>query len=209
MAGKRAMLIHEAERLSDNVFRFTFDGPVAPLRTTKRYGVLLARMIPRLLACKEWELRASIQFYPRGKQPELRIASTDHYQSSVSASPEFDSGVERAFAEKWGMEPRNGWRLERESEPRFMGQKAFFPDFTFVHESGCRILMEIVGHWTPEYLQAKRKSLRLFSGERILLAVGAGEAEEFLETGAEIIRFKKVLKIEPVLEALGRMIQVE
>jgi len=206
MAAKRAMLMHDVERLPDNSFRFTFYGPVSPLRTTKRYGVHLARIIPRLLACRDWEMKAVIKFFKNGKQPELRLSSKDNYRSSVSASPEFDSEVEKNFAEKWGTAPRDGWILERESKPRFAGQKAFFPDFTFVHESGRRVLMEIVGHWTPEYLKAKRETLLQFREEPILLAVGAGEADYFLETGAEIILFKKALKIDPIKEALDRLL---
>jgi predicted nuclease of restriction endonuclease-like RecB superfamily len=206
MAAKRAMLMHDAERLPDNSYRFTFYGPVSPLRTTKRYGVHLAQIIPRLLACRDWEMIAPIKFFRNGKQPELRISSSDKYRSSVAASPEFDSVLEKNFAEKWGNASRDGWALERESEARFAGQKAFFPDFTFVHESGRRVLMEIVGHWTPEYLKAKRETLLQFREEPILLAVGSGDADSFLETGAEIIRFKKALKIEPVKDALNRLL---
>jgi len=63
-----------------------------------------------------------------------------------------------------------------------------------------------VGHWTPEYLKAKRETLLQFREEPILLAVGAGEADYFLETGAEIILFKKALKIDPIKEALDRLL---
>lgn len=207
MAAKRAMMMHDAESLPDKSFRFTFYGPVSPLRITKRYGIHLALIIPRLLACRDWEMKAPIKFFRYGKQPELLLSSRDKYQSSVLENLEFDSEVERNFSEKWGTAPRDGWTLERESEPRFAGQKAFFPDFTFVHESGRRVLMEIVGHWTPEYLKAKRKTLIQFREEPILLALGAGDADSFVETGAEIIRFKKVLKIEPVKQALGNLLR--
>lgn len=205
MAAKRAMLMHAAERLSDGSFRFTFYGPVSPLRTTKRYGVLLARLIPTLLTCKDWEMVAPIKYFRSGPHPELRLSSGDKFQSSLDAPPAFDSAIERKFAEKWGEKPRNGWTLERESEPRFAGQKAFFPDFTLSHESGLRILMEIVGHWTPEYLQSKRETLKQFSDERIILAVSEGNVGHFADCNVEIVPFKTAITIEPIENALRRI----
>jgi predicted nuclease of restriction endonuclease-like RecB superfamily len=58
---------------------------------------------------------APIKFFRNGRQPELHISSADSYRSSVSANSEFDSAVERNFAEKWGTASRDGWTVERES----------------------------------------------------------------------------------------------
>ena len=55
------------------------------------------------------------------------------------------------MADKFGP-TRDGWQLIREGEILHEGQKTFVPDFTFRHEDGTQVFLEIVGFWTPEYL---------------------------------------------------------
>ncbi len=45
------------------------------------------------------------------------------------------------------------------------------PDFVFRHTDGTIVYFEIVGYWTPEYLEAKRKTLALFVDYPILISV--------------------------------------
>ena len=200
-AAKLARLMHTAIRRTEG-FEFIFDGPASALRTTKRYGILIAQIIPTLLACQDWEMSATIKYFRGGRQPQLFVTSKDRYRSSRRTPPEFDSALERTFAEKWGAEPREGWSLRHESEPQFAGQKAFFPDFAFEHVSGARVLFEIVGHWTPEYLAAKRDTLRQFAGEPLVLAVREAAAGEFADLGLPVVEFKSGIKLEPVLGIL-------
>jgi len=201
-AAKLARLMHSAIRY-DGGFEFIFDGPASLLRETKRYGVAMARVIPTLLLCEDWELRATIPRYANSaRHPELRISSADRYTSSLKKLPDFDSELERRFAEKWGAARRNGWFLQHESEPRFVAQKAFFPDFVFEHEDGARVLLEIVGYWTPEYLSSKRDTLRQFVDEPLLLAVREDAAPHFGDLGFPVVTFKSSLKLEPLLAAL-------
>lgn len=204
-AVKLARLMHTAVRNGDG-FEFIIDGPTALLRETRRYGVLMAHIIPTLLRCADWELRAPIKkFHQTDLQPELVIRSGD-YRSSVDAPAEFDSKLEETFAKKWGEEPRDGWILKRESEPRFVHQKAFFPDFTFEHETGTRVLFEIIGFWTHGYLQSKRETVLQFRDEPLLLAVKKDSVEDFVDLGIPIVEFGSSLKLEPVLNALARFI---
>jgi len=51
----------------------------------------------------------------------------------------------------------NGWQLIREGEILYHHQKTFVPDFTFRHEDGTEVLLEIVGFRTPEYPAHKRE----------------------------------------------------
>ena len=115
---------------------------------------------------------------------------------------DFDSTVEQAFAEKWGCEPRDGWALIHEGEVLHSGQKTYVPDFLLVHEDGRRVFLEIVGFWTPEYLESKRRTLKDFPDNRILLAVQERKANE-LEPWPNMITYKTVLLLKDVLEFLG------
>ena len=100
----------------------------------------------------------------RGFQVILSLSPNDGLKSHLSSPDEFDSGVEEAFAAKWGDEPRRGWRLIREGEVLHKGQKVFVPDFVFSHEDGRRVPMEVVGFWTDEYLREKVGTLPDLSG---------------------------------------------
>lgn len=204
-AVKLAQLMYTAERRDDG-FEFIVDGPVSVLRETKRYGVHMAGIIPTLLACKDWNLTARIKKFARTSwQPELVLRS-GQYHSTLDAPPEFDSKLERTFMAKWGTEARDGWRLKRESEPRFIGQKAIFPDFTFEHESGPTVLFEIVGFWRPEYLAAKHDSVQQLQGEPLLLAVRDDSVDALSDLGIPIVPFKSSIKLEPVRAALTQFV---
>ncbi len=122
--------------------------------------------------------------------------------SHLPTPEEFDSKLEATFAASWGGK-RAGWSLEREGEILHAGQKAFVPDFAFRHDDGRTVLLEIVGFWTPEYLQAKFQTLRAFASHPILVAVAEANARRIADLPAGVIRFKKVLRPQQVLERLG------
>ena len=175
-------------------------GPATLLRETHRYGVNLARFIPALLACKGWELEAIVQTPWHGKAT-FALSSRDGLRSHWPQAPAFDSSVEENFAAKFG-EYNKGWKLLREATILHAGQATFVPDFTFRHDDGTEVLFEIVGFWTPEYLEKKRGTLRRFARHRILLALPAKSLRG--EPGENVIVYKSMLKIEPVLAALER-----
>ncbi|MBL7189194.1 MAG: DUF790 family protein [Phycisphaerae bacterium] len=61
--------------------------------------------------------------------------------------------------------------LIREGEILHERQRTFVPDFTFRHEDGTEVLLEIVGFWTPEYLAHRRRTLQLLRHHQILIAL--------------------------------------
>ena len=204
-AANLAQLLHEIRRLGPSRYRIRFTGPTSVLRQTRRYGVALARFVPALLACDGWSMEASL-VTPWGRNVRLELSSRDGLRSDRPAHDAFDSAVEESFAAKFGSE-RDGWRLERESEILHEGQTAFLPDFVFRHEDGTQVLFEIVGFWTPEYLAAKRDTLRRFGRHRILLAVPARSLRDRATIPDDVIVYKTALKLEPVMEALERVRQ--
>jgi predicted nuclease of restriction endonuclease-like RecB superfamily len=199
---KLARLLHEIMPLGPSRYRITFSGPASILRETRSYGVNFARFLPALLACKDWRMSAIIQT-PWKTKTRLELSDRDGFKSHLPPPEEFDSTVEEAFAAKFGPE-RDGWRLIREGEVLHQGQSAFVPDFVFKHEDGTRVLMEIVGFWTPEYLAGKRQTLRQFHQHRILIALPERSVREDAAVGDNVILYKTALKLQPVLEALER-----
>ena len=199
---KLAGLMHGIVRTGTGSYQLRFDGPASLLRETRRYGVAMARFLPSLIACSDWRMHAVVRAGRRGFSAGLDLSSDDQLHSHLPAPELFDSQVEAAFARKWGTEKREGWQLDREGEILHRGQKVFVPDFVFRHDDGRTVLMEIVGFWTPEYLQAKLQTLRTFSDQQILLAVNHVAGKKLPELTERAILYKSALLIKDVLERL-------
>jgi len=199
---KLARLMHTIVRSGEGRYRFRFDGPASALRQTRRYGAAMARFLPALIACRSWRMHAVIRTRRSGRTVALALSSEDGLNSHLPAPDDFDSSVEEAFAKRWGPEKRDGWQLVREGEVLHQGQKVFVPDFLFRHDDGRTVLMEIIGFWTPEYVQAKIETLRTFQDRRILLAVADPARKDLAELPSETIPFKSALLIKDVLSRL-------
>jgi len=202
---KLARLMHTIVRSGAGRYCFQFDGPASVLRQTRRYGVGMARFLPALIACRGWRMHAVVRTRRRGWNVSLDLSSADGLTSHLPPPAEFDSSVEEAFAAKWGSEKREGWSLVREGEILQHKQRVFVPDFVFRHD-GRTVLMEIVGFWTPEYLQAKLETLQAFQDHRILLAVARPAAQDAALSAlpGEVIPYKTALRLDEVLERLRR-----
>jgi predicted nuclease of restriction endonuclease-like RecB superfamily len=199
---KLARLMHTIVRETNGTYRFTLDGPASVLRTSKRYGVALARFLTGLLACREWSAVAQLQG-KYGRRYRLDLSSDDGLQSAVMPSAEFDSQLEADFFRAWDPEKLDGWKLERESEILHSGQHVFTPDFVLISPQGRRILLEIVGFWTPEYLQAKLATIRQFAKHEVLVAVAEEAQFDLPDCQPPPLTFKRQLKPAKVLEHIA------
>lgn len=195
-------LLHEIEAAGEEEFRIRFAGPASILHRTRRYGVNMAAFLPVLLTCKRWELSARLRL-PYGVA-RFDLSPRDRLQSYLSAPDEYDSELERRFAEKFGIE-RDGWTCQREGAFLVRGQRVFVPDFSFRHADGTRAYLEIVGFWTPEYLEAKRQTLAMFADVPIIVAVAAASAAKVPELARDTITFRTHLKVKPIVERLNAL----
>lgn len=190
---KLAGLMHHIEPIHGPTpgYRFHLDGPGSKLRTTTRYGVRFASLLPMLLACRDWRLSARIPS-PRGDLLRLVLSSRDRLRSPHPTPPEHDSQLEVDVEEAWKKNTPSGWTLSRESALLSIGQTVFTPDFVLTHTaSGARIYLEIVGFWTPEYLNEKARKLSQFRNhigpnDRWLLMVPRSAKDRVVETFADI-----------------------
>lgn len=197
---KLAKLLHDIIRRGPSEYRITFSGPASILHETRRYGVNFARFLPALLACKGWSLEAVLQT-PWKTCVKLMISDADRFTSHLPPPEEFDSALEESFAKKFGP-TRDGWQLIREGDILHEHQKTFIPDFTFRHEDGTEVFLEIVGFWTPEYLAHRRETLHQFRRHKILLAVPERSIREGATITDNVLVYKTALKLPPLLAAL-------
>jgi len=199
---KLARLLHEIVRQGPSKYRITFSGPASVLRETRRYGVNFAKFLPALLACKGWRMTASMKT-PWNTPTKLLLSAEDGFTSHLPPPNEFDSTLEESFAKKFGDE-RDGWQLIREGEILHDRQRTFVPDFTFRHEDGTHVLLEIIGFWTPEYLEHKRQTLQQFRRHKILIAVPEKSIRDDAHIGENVLVYRTSLKLGPLMKALKR-----
>jgi hypothetical protein len=197
---KLARLLHEIRRLSHSKYEIVFSGPASVLRNTRLYGVHFAKFLPALLACRGWKLSAVVQT-PWNTRARLELGEKDGFTSHLPSPQEFDSSLEESLAKKFGPE-RDGWRLIREGEILHDRQKTFVPDFTFLHEDGTQVHLEIVGFWTPEYLAHKRETIRRFSHHHIVIAVPEKSLREGASVGENVLIYKTAIRLKPLMEML-------
>lgn len=173
---KLAGLMHTIRRLDDGSYRFTLDGPASSLRSTSRYGIRFARMVPKLLSCRGWWLHATI-LGPKNQLFGFELSPADRLRSPLAPPAPFDSALEAEIISRWEASRPEGWTLERETEVLHRGQEVLTPDFVLRHrDHPLPTYVELVGYWTPEYLRKKAAQLAKFRQQRWILIVSRSNA---------------------------------
>ena len=153
-------------------------GPLALFHATTKYGHAVARFLPALASTVGWAAMAEVRL--RGEFHIVRLSSADPIACTHSLPRGCDSKIEKHLAlalRRIG--PERGWRLERESAvvSTGIGGQLFYPDFTLQSERGGRVLVEVVGFWTADYLAKKQRALASV-GEPIVVCVDERHANE-------------------------------
>ncbi len=148
--------------------RIYMDGAVSLFKMTERYGTALAKLLPTIMKCNKWNLKASIlKKTMQGKR--IYDFNLDNTKQIFSIEPDsnlqtFDSAIEKEFS----LLNFNSWSVKREPAVLKAGQYAFIPDFS-LERNGIRIYVEIIGFWTPEYLKNKIQKINLLKEKEDLI----------------------------------------
>jgi len=200
---KRLRLLYEIRRTeAGRVVIVT--GPDALFGRSRRYGTRFARLLRTVTKAVEWDLEATID--DRGTERTLELDATElrHPDADPVAEPTFDSGVESDFYARFDALDLE-WRLLREPEPLEAGEHVVIPDFAFEWRyGGFRVFFEIMGFWTPEYVDKKLSRFADLEDVAFLVAydesLGVGEAIE--ATGQRAIPYSGTVRLADVRDAL-------
>jgi predicted nuclease of restriction endonuclease-like RecB superfamily len=195
-----ARLLHRLTRVGDG-YRFELDGPNSVLRKTRAYGIDFARFLAALVRARDWRLVADIELRKGWRPLRFTLSADDGLGAGRAPAPVFDSSLEEAFARRFGAE-RGGWRLVREGVVLETGTALLVPDFVFRHEDGTEVLLEIVGYWTPEYLDEKFKKLGGLQAPNLIVAVPRALALRAGALPAAVVTFARRLRVSDVLPRL-------
>jgi predicted nuclease of restriction endonuclease-like RecB superfamily len=173
-------------------------GPLALFRNTLKYGRALALFLPAALATPGSSFDARCRL--NGRVVSLRVDAGDPLARKHALPRDYDSAVERALVRavrRLGTERR----IMRETEPLRAGSRLFFPDFTLVRGTG-RVLVEVVGYYTPEYLDRKRAALATAGVRNLIVCVDdALDCGERPLTDGAVLRFRRRVDAEKLLRA--------
>ncbi|MFB6299573.1 MAG: DUF790 family protein [Halobacteriales archaeon] len=203
-AVKRLGLMYEIRRTPDGrVVDIT--GPDALFRRTRRYGTRFARLLRTVVTAAEWSLEATID--DRGTERTLTLDADDPLAVPDAEPPEemtFDSGVEADFAARFsGL--NLDWTIQREPEPLEAGARVMIPDFAFAYDhADFRVFFEIMGFWTPEYIEKKLDQLETLEDVDMIVAVdeslGVGEAIEARDH--RVIEYSGSVRLKDIRDVL-------
>ncbi|MFB1064157.1 DUF790 family protein [Natrinema sp. H-ect4] len=186
-------------------YEAVLDGPASLFSQTRKYGIRLANFLPALALCDRWEMEATIaDDEASSRTRSLALDHTDPLNSHYSAGEEFDSDVERTLAEKWERATTE-WELVREDDVLDLGEEVMLPDFAVEHPDGRRAVLEIVGFWTPEYLEEKLSKIRAADIDNLVVAVSERldcAEEDFGEAADRVLWFKTGIHVYDVVELM-------
>ena len=205
---KRLGLMYEIDREpgadGDEERTVVVTGPDRLFRRTRRYGTAFARLLRSVATSAEWELRATID--DRGTERELVLTERSVSVPGVEpiAEPSYDSGVEREFAARFsGLDL--DWALQREPDLLETEASVMIPDFAFDYRyADVRVYFEVMGFWTPEYVEKKLGQLEAVEDVDLVVAVddslGVGEAIE--ATDHRAITYSGSVRVKDVVDVL-------
>jgi len=230
---KRNGLIYSVEKEEGEggaaAYLVSVDGPLSLFKFTERYGTSIAKLVPWIASADKWSLKAEILARSKGgrvysfeeKDAEVReiIATTtddDEEEeggkgraaagiAAVGKARAFDSSVEERFANSFlASYGSMGWTLRREPEPLVAGRHVLIPDFSF-EKKGAKVYLEVVGFWTPEYLERKIAKLNSIAGVDMIVAADESLAcskLQRLKEKARVVYYKKEVPVKQVAEHL-------
>jgi len=84
-----------------------------------------------------------------------------------------------------------------------LGEEVMIPDSAIEHPAGRRPILEIIGFWTPEYLESKLKKIRQADAENLLVAVSEQldcSNDDFGKTSERVLWFKTGIHVYDLVE---------
>ena len=196
---KLARLMHSIRPHGDG-YRIDIDGPLSLFSSVERYGIAMAKLLPAVLKCENWRLAAKVNV--DGQEKLFRLSPRNGLKSHYRDEPVFDSAPEEAFFAKFARNKKSKWRIEREGSVLDLKDTVMIPDFKFTHADGRVVHLEIVGFWTPEYLEKKLDKLGRVRGESVVVAVPESMNCSTERFPGAVISYKSRLLIKDVLPAL-------
>jgi predicted nuclease of restriction endonuclease-like RecB superfamily len=208
----------EREAGEPPAFRLTLAGPEAVAAPPGAAGPHLAlatlRLLPHLGAADRLEAHLLLRGRPHRLPLDralLRLpglapaeATAEALAAGKQEPDRFDSAVEADLARRFAALVRQGraagWRLVREPAPLLAGNRVLIPDFA-LERGPRRVFVEVVGFWTPAYLERKRRALEHLPPETpLVLAVAETAVPALAGLPFPLLPYRDAVPLQPLLD---------
>ncbi len=203
---KNYRLIHAIRGNARAGYEVRLSGPVSLFHRSQKYGIQMAVFFPALLLHSGWHLRAEIET-KRGRA----FYELNHAQHKLQSSYlRTEMKPENELLDKLRAQWRHAeWQMADNHEILPVADTALVPDVIFTHSSDVRVNLEMLGYWTPRYLQD-----RLLVLERAALTnylfIAADELrcsrEELTTQSPNVLVCKTSLKPKDLEQRLSQML---
>jgi predicted nuclease of restriction endonuclease-like RecB superfamily len=175
------------------ILEFTLDGTEEAFKPTPEAIGYLAPL------SSGFQLEEEKEGYETGKE-ETEFAEKEAEAQEINIeSADYDSMLEKVF----GSLSLGGWKIKREPTILRAGKYAFVPDFA-LQRDGMKVYLEIVGFWTPEYLEKKVNKLKEVKEPLILLIDRKLKCSEKDFPAQEVIFFDRKIPTNEVMKVLRK-----
>jgi predicted nuclease of restriction endonuclease-like RecB superfamily len=201
---KRLGLIYDVSKNGE--FHVKVDGPASLFKLTRRYGTATAKLLPVIIANKEWTVEAKILWKYTNEICNFKIESWKHrylLKKPQVQAVTYDSVVEEDFAVRFDA-LKSGWSLKREPEPVPTGRQVIIPDFS-VEREGIKVYLEVVGFWTLEYLLRKMEKLKKVDVDMLVAvneSLACDKLPDWKHTKLNVMYYRDKIPLQPVLRYL-------
>ena len=134
-----------------------------------------------------------------GKKKQSNFGKGSEIQETDAEDAAYDSTLEKIFSSL----SLGSWKIKREPTILKAGKYAFVPDFSLQRDS-MKVYLEIVGFWTPEYLEKKVEKLKEVKEPLILLIDRKLKCSEKDFPAQEVIFFDKKIPANEVMKILRK-----
>jgi hypothetical protein len=175
-------------------------GPLSVFHRTTMYGRAMARWLPMLCRTRGWSLEAAC--IVDDQRVVWRADHCDPLRVNADLLRRFDSRVEeRLFVDLAKTAP--DWDVLREATVVRAGKRLVAPDFVLRHRASKRTAsVEVVGFWTPRYLEDKVATLAALPTERpwiVCVDETLALTDEQLPTTLPVLRYRRRIKADDLV----------
>ena len=150
-------------------YRLEMTGPMNLLDQARTYGKRMGNLLPVVCLLAKWSLVAKVK--PEQRASTLELDQNSGLQSHYSVTTSYVPEEFKIFATQFKSEAK-GWKLQKISPLLDLGKHEIaVPDFSFRHESGIVVHLELFHRWHKGPLLQRLKHLSLLKAT-IPLVIG-------------------------------------
>jgi uncharacterized protein len=205
-------LLARVYKESGDRYRLELDGPLSLFNQTRKYGLRMASFLPVIVLLNEWSLTATVK--PEERSGTLQLDNNDGLVSHYRVTTAYVPDEFKIFAKQFKKEAV-GWKVQKISPLLDLGkQELAIPDFSFRHESGQIVHLELFHRWHKgpmirrlKHMDSIKKKIPLVIGTDLFLKKDPPTLKQlegsvwFKNHGLSFNTFPPVKRVVKVLES--------